>query len=265
MRLLILASLFVVCPSQALAQNHCEAFIGKTVKPRPIDEVFSQYSKVLASKGEYETTESFQQRLEKSRQNLPAISILLTDLNKNFVRYDADSKRLNVANAAFYGASELSTGYDKIGIKTRGLYATHYEFPPKATKLGGYSGSNAFGASVWVTKLNVLNRRVFDEGFSDDQTWGKGLFAGISPRTTVDVMSIEMSPEEAKAVKSGLTGAIVFVPKPPYFAEGSPSHLPPTIDAPLDTTSVLQVVIADIQCALLVTRANKVLAAIETY
>jgi hypothetical protein len=70
-----------------------------------------------------------------------------------------------------------------------------------------------------------------------------------------------LDPLEAQRIKSGLNVGFVVSPKPPYMVSGSHQAHSPTRDSPQEITENYLVLVADIQCGLLLNSDNKVLGA----
>jgi len=78
------------------------------------------------------------------------------------------------------------------------------------------------------------------------------------------VGELAMSPAQAITLKSAISLAFVVAPKAPYWFAGSRIVTLPTLDNPKRIDEDFSVLIADIQCGLVLDGTHKVLAAYTT-
>lgn len=255
---IILASSYV----SGAAAEECQSYVGQTVIPKTFDAVALTLKAVPSSKGEYETTAAFEQRLAAHGID-PHPTIISTKLDPQFLTYDADRGELVVKSYALRNINTEYRGlfgygkplYEKFSLSTGNI---DWVVSSTDTVQGGYRASNAFGATVSVQKKIRIDRSVFQE---PDPSFGTDLWTDADKDAVLG--RIPMTVSDAKNLKALGRGAIVFVPKSPYFAEGV-SHSTPTIENRTDLTQIIKVIFADIQCGLILDGSNKVLGAYKT-
>lgn len=180
-------------------------------------------------------------------------------------------QRLNVSKW-FYLSFSNPTGYESVDygsalFRLRGQPIEHgatgnLEIPMTRTIVakGSYEASNAFGAKVLVERQQATTIGICDRagtGYFDNMFFP----APRGERRPDDIVfSLKANPETAKTLKTNLRAAVAISPRKPYFARGSVYHKPPTRDAPYDIEEEVQVIIADITCAILTDRDGTVLA-----
>ncbi len=261
MRLILLTT--VLFSTQAVAQpNVCPAYVGQTISLSSFDNVAAVLDNVPKQKGEYETTEVFESRVQKALVSVPNQVIVSYRLDAKYLTYDADSSSLNIGSFAL---KNQNTSYDQVFGYDSPFYTKveygynnlHVVISGTEAITGSYRGSNSFGVTAKVSKIARLNRSVFEGeiGFSDS------IWAAENADHTLG--KIPMSVAEAQQLKANGRAAVVFSPKWPFYAEGVKSW-DPSLDRPTDIKQLDRVIIADIKCVLLMTASNKVLASFET-
>lgn len=127
--------------------------------------------------------------------------------------------------------------------------------------MGNYEGSNAYGAKSLVQKQKATTIGIFERagvGFFDNIFFAPPSRDKQAPEKLV--FTLKADPSKARTLKANLRAAVAISPKKPYFARGSVYHKPPTHDVPYQIEEEVQVVIADITCAILTERDGTVLA-----
>lgn len=261
----VVAIAMMLVPSMASAQS-CESYVGQTVTLNSFNVVAAAMKKMPAVKGEYETTAQYEARIAAARGSTPETVILPGVFSPKYMTYDADAGVLKVQA---YALRNINTSYgDVFGygspyyekVKYSSLDNIDAVLSQKETPTGTYTASNAYGAKALVTKITRLDQAVF-EGEAD---FRKGdLFVDQKPGVDAQLGTIAMTIPEAQAFKAGGKVAFVAKPKWPYYAEGKRTY-EPKIDSPTEVNNVIQVIVADIQCGLVLSPTNKVLAAYTT-
>lgn len=214
-------------------------------------------------KGEYETSSAFDARVANAMNKLTLPVIVEIPLDKKHITYNADDKSLNIERYAF---ANLITSYGGVfGYGTKFYGEVKYGssdnidivWPSTEKKLGSYIGTNAMGVKVRVTKVKRHTMAIFEckGSFGDSLFLQKG-----SPLMTIQ----DITPDAAKSLKATVRGAIMYIPKQPYYAKGKYLWDDPTIDSPMDIDETMEVAIGDIQCAMLLDSTGKVLAVAAT-
>jgi hypothetical protein len=218
---------------------------------------------VPAIKGEYETTEAFNARQSAAMANWPSSFVIGYRPNLQYLKYDADRGAMDVP-AYFF--SNLTTSYHYVfGSLESPFYGKikyglgdNIDIVVGETErtAGSYRGSNAYGAMATISKIQRSTKAIwereakFGEDIFPDQQAGVGALLG----------SIPMSVQQAQSLKAGASAALVIAPRWPFFAQGT-RKWEPTITSRTDVTNDISVIVADIQCALLLDPNKKVVAA----
>lgn len=239
----------------------CKRFEGTTIAPESFEEVFEAIPSV-PGKGEFETTAQYNNRLSDS--GIPEQVIISkfpespgnSSSAKSFIPYDADSGILTVQTYVFHNTN--------IGIweaKYNATPAFDFDLFNRSTvidvsdiKSGSYTGTNAYGASVQVTKINRL-AKVIVEPMKNKQR-------SFLPRRQSKLGAISMQPDQARAIKDGKSIVYIVKPAPPYKVTSTYIAEEPTIRYPYEVSYDVQILVGRFECSLLIDpRTNEVLAA----
>lgn len=256
----------VVLAGQAQAQDVCPAYVGQTVAPVSIDTVIAAVSKVPGVKGEFETTTQFEARQAAATGGAMGRIVVAKAPDRKYFEYDADVGKLRVKSYAF---DNINVDYDDVfGYGTK-LYEkvkySHLSYNLDVVmceievSTGSYIGSNAFGAKARVIKKTRTTKVIFDQ---DASSFDESLFPSADKNAVIGELAL--SPAEARRLKATMRVAFAITPKAPYFASGVKDWGNARIDNPEEVRQPISVVIADIQCGLLLDVAGKVLAAYPT-
>lgn len=267
-RILIAGAILVSLMGEADAEQVCAAYVGQTVSPQRLQTVMATYSK-LPVKGEFETTAAYNERRKAAiTPQGTSITIAVPPQHDPSFIYDADTQLLQVRLAAFGGHI----------IQASGIAIAAPQMPPHSTYnidavlestskvSGSYVGQNAFGAKTKVTKRELSTLAIFDR--SDPKSLLTDyrinyLFETMDQKHSV-VGGIPMSAADAKVMKPSLKVALAVMPKEPYLIQGTRSSGDVTIEDPDDVTEHFSILIADIQCGLVLDGKNNVIAAYQT-
>lgn len=265
MKTLIVVTVLMVAPSLASAQT-CDSYVGKTVALNSFVAVAAALKKTPAIKGEYETTTQYEARIAAAKVTTPEVIILPGTFSAKYATYDADAGAVKIQA---YALRNVNTSYTNVF----GYGSTYYEkvkyssldnidavLAESEATTGTYTASNAYGAKAVVTKITRIDQALF-EGEADYSK--RDLFVDQKPGIDAALGSIPMSIAEAQAFKVGGKVAFVAKPKWPFYAEGTRIY-EPKITSPTEINNVIQVIVADIQCGLVLSPASKVLAAYTT-
>ena len=263
----------MVAEPPAREVQNFESIVRELGKPTSFEQVLAEVQAVPRFKDEFETTSAFEDRQAAAIAKCSPNYLIAVPVDPEYVTYDADRQVLVVATYALtntrVSSDELSAmfGYGS-DLKKAGLEIDYsisenvvWSFPRDRKDVGTYSGSNAFGATVSITKQEGVARGVFEREGKNHQedVWvetRKSYPTGSRPVA----FEIRADPTQAKSLKEdGLRAAILVAPRAPFFATGV-DRFSPTIRAPYDRTTEVRYLVADIQCAVIYDSTGKLLA-----
>lgn len=258
-----LAALSVAATSNA---QSCESFVGQTVTPQAFNAAAAVLATIPGVKDEFETTAAFEARQQIAMSNLPEHLIISTPFDTDYASYDADAGHFTIKR---YAVSNVNTDYARL-FGSGGAFEGSVSYSMLGTldvviskterRTGSYRAQNAFGVSTTVGEIQRTTRSIY-EG-SDTTRERQGLF----PRTSDAVIwTVPVPATEARATRDGFRAAWVIAPKAPFYIEGEGRGFRATIDVPQDVEDTLEIIIADIQCALLTDDSGVVLAVAATH
>lgn len=242
--------------------NGCSAYVGQQVTAQPFSAVAAQLASVPATKDEFETTDAFNTRQGAAVTQLPSTFVVGYQPNLEYLVYDADAGALSVKSYFF---RNLNTSYsDVFGFgslfdgKVKYGHSDNIDVVVGETQrpTGSYGGSNTYGATATVTKIQRDTQSIWDR----EAKYGEEIFI---EETDGLLGSIPMSPNDARDLKASASAAIVVAPRWPYLAKGTKTWTP-TIQRPTHVTNDITVITGDIQCALLLNATKRVVAAYTT-
>ena len=257
MRLCRIAAIIAVFSSSAGHSQACPDFVGKTVVAKSFDQAAAGLGNV-EPKGEFETTSQYQARVAAVGGSGPLI-ISKKPEGSEYFQYDADRQLLFIKSYAFHNTNMnwWSAFYDAkpVGVTASTMYNNAIVISQAEKPNGSYAAQNSFGAKTNVVKIDRTMTSIFE---SEASSYKNRLFVneadGVLGTLSMDVAT-------AQRIKPSLKIAFVVVPKAPYLVQGSHSVGKTTISNPTDITEHYKILIADMQCGLLMDGDNKVLAA----
>jgi hypothetical protein len=197
------------------------------------------------SKGEFETTQAFNERMTKL-QGRPLIGTISKDslipftlasentmLNKVTSRYDADKGVLAVSIEMTAPVVGVRMDLDKRSVPLR------YDFQPSTS----YVGQNAYGAKVTIEKTFANVYELLIENFRDFERVPRD--SSLTFRHTITA-NLEMTPAEAMAAKPNLKVLALARLHDPYILKGYLSHKP-TVSEPRDTFAVYHYLVCEVK------------------
>ena len=249
----------------------------KMGEPVTFDQVFAEILEIPRFKDEFETTSQFEERQASALAKCAPRYLIAVPVDCEYVSYDADRQVLVVAtyaltntrvssdelSAMFGYGSDLSEAGEEIEYSLSRNVA--WSFPREGSDVGTYEGSNAFGAKVKITKQQRVARGIFERPSKNlqEDVWVEAQephVKGVDPVA----FEIEADPSAARSLKeSGLRAAVLVAPRAPFYAVGL-DHFSPTIRAPIDRTTDVRYLIADIQCAAIYASTGELLASRPT-
>lgn len=255
--------------STVSAQSPCAQFQGQTLSPLSFEEALSKLPD-SAPKGEFETTAQYESRRTSpiGRPGLIVVQKSPED-RAEYIRYDADTQQLGVKTYAFD-----NTSFDAWSA----FYSTPHAATLNASTLGNidvvisqseklngtYEGQNAYGAKWTVVRVNRNTQAIYDRATNSRESMLGGLFPAAD-KSPYMVGYLNMPSEAAQQLKPTLKLAFAISPKEPFVVRRTfAGRGKVTIQNPRDVTETATVLIADIQCGLVLDGANKVLGAYPT-
>lgn len=244
--------------------------------PSTFDEVFAEVRKIPRFKDEFETTNQFDDRQASAMATCARHYLIEAPVDHKYVRYDADAQVLSVVtyaltntrasdgelNSLFGHGSELRASGQVLGYSTISSNIA-WAFPRDQRDVDTYDGSNAFGATLKITKQQGIARGVFErEGTLKENVWTEKAESNAHGTPTVDPVAFEVrtDPSTAKSLKNGgLRAALLVAPRAPYYVTGV-DRFSPTIRAPFDRTTDVRYLIGDLQCVALFDPSGKLIA-----
>jgi hypothetical protein len=253
--------------SNADAQDQCTSYVGQVVTPETIDAAIANLPKVV-TKGEYETTLAFETRKAASTDGIKRIIVSITPLDRKYFQYNADSQTLRIISDVFgYYIPDMTMKLIKWDISQKINSGTHnvdVTVSETDKPAGSYIGSNSFGAQVRVSRILRVRKGIFDK---DDSAYPSDYAVNYLFHTTDKdrvIGELKLSPSEAQTLKPTLKLALVVTPKEPFLVRGSQNVGETTVANPLDITERFSILMADMQCGLIMSGTNKVLGAYPT-
>lgn len=252
-----------IISSTALAQEPCTKLVGTTVSPSSFDAVWAKFGG-FSPRGEYETSAQFEARANAvfPPEARPLV-ISKQPESRVFFEYDANAQTLRVSSLAFD-----MTGFAPWRAFLSARAASVQATPGKNIDVvlsqvdkvtGSYLATNPFGVRVKVTKVHRITKAIYDR---DGISFSEKLFPDIDRGNFI--AELPMSPAEARSAKTTLSLAFVVRPKQPFFVSGEHPLEDATLEHPKNVREEFSILIADIQCALVLNPQNKVLAAVLT-
>lgn len=175
----------------------------------------------LPSKGEFESSADYTERLRKASESVAYGTVKLTDrvlltglissrnsqLDRLVYEYDADTMKFRVCLPSTM-------------VQGEGTRAA-VELDTTKQRLGSYVGKNAFGATARVEKSQTYFLQL-------------ALARGDRRLRAMDCLAaVDMTPEQAKAIATGSVWGIVGRVVAPFFTEAE-NYLGPTIKTPYE-------------------------------
>lgn len=260
MRKIILAAALICAPGMAQAQSSCSAFAGTTVQPQTFDQAIASI-KPIAPKDEFETGDAYRARLAAAGSSGPLIVSKKIE-GAEYLVYNADIGAFEVKSYLFDNTNFSAWDtfyYAKVeSPKASTLSNLDVTISSSVVTTGTYSAQNGFGAKATISKITRTERAIFE---GEPARYGEELF--IANKGGV-IGTVPMNVAEAQAFKLQAKIAFVVVPKLPNVVRATYPYGKTTISNPTDVTVNSTVLVADIQCGLLMDGTNKVVAAFTT-
>lgn len=207
----------------------------------------NKYSTIKMKKGEFETTEQYKERLDRSGFTGKHFAVNISPKGALEYHYDADTRvlRISVKNAQdvpLYSDDIRDMDYNALFLISSG-----------SKKTGGYIGQNAYGAKAYVDKIRkdqvyVVATNIKKTQLSDWQNYDE------SERRRLGMLDYDVSadPETAKQI---IEKGICILTITTEFYYGQQSYIPTkrwyqdaTISSPTELTKEAKILPARVKC-----------------
>ena len=250
-------------PVPASPAQQCASYVGQMVQPRSFADAVAPFAR-LTPRSEFETTTQFEARQTQALGG--AIGPLIIEKapeSRDYFRYDADAQVLRIAPYAFNNVTFpawhafYSLRMDQqFGVSTGNNIDVVIFTDDRTT--GSYRGQNGFGANTTVQQVTRSMQAIFERG-PDPRRGRETLFPGEG-----DIGQLSMTPEEARLLKPSMRIALVVAPYAPYVVRGTTPFGRPSLQSPKEITIDFTILMADIQCGLVMDQNGRVLGAYPT-
>lgn len=230
------------------------------------NDVWDIYRALQAApkKDDYETTKAFESRQQRWVLEFEKTYLvdhygapeLFIDVGKLKTQFNADKGLLKIGSGSADEPSSILETPEEFDSKDRRSFKIAY-LSHKETVIGGYSGSNAFGVTRKVSRVDAT-----ELGVALARADGTHLWPTPPPRKypiTDGKADVRMSPEEAKSLQNDvhlLVAGRISVP----FSFISFSEHKPTITEPTEVITDTNIIVMRPICALIYGKtAHKVL------
>lgn len=237
----------------------CKSYVGKRVVPTTFNTLATTLPKRTV-KGEFETTAQYQARIAATPGSGSAnLSVLVLPIDRTFVRYNADIGLMLVsAGAVNTGEYSEQTGAEAsawLAVGNNVGKGTPVFVGQNERVIRTYVGHNLFGAAFRVSEierttqaLHLTNTRLF----------------AFAKRDTSPIMGFEVPLAAAPRSKQSIRIALVVRPQDPFFLSYNFKGPEPTSSEPNGYTDRASIIVAEAQCALVLSMQNQVLASVDT-
>lgn len=236
--------------------------------PKAFDTVVVGFA-ALSPKGEFESTAQYNARRLVAIGDLAGKPVLIAKEpeSPDYFVYDADTRKLTIKTYAFSNMPFVFwSAFYEVGLHDSldvGVHNNLGVIISQSGTLGNkYRATNGFGARVDVRIEQRVSKAIYERR-DDEEYPNNGLFPGAFKRKG-DLGQLELSPPEAQQLKPQLSLAFVVVPKAPYFVSGVHKPFKVTFSNPRDVSESFAILVADIQCGLVLDGTKKVIAAYPT-
>lgn len=256
-RALLCAAIWFSAAQSASAQT-CNSYVGSNLSWMTFDEAASKLPKI-APKDEFESTADYQKRIAEVAPSEPFVIGANMGAEPFGVSYDADRQVLIVKDYAFeagFVAWSRAMSWSDVGLDASRGYNAAAVLDQSRQTVGTYEAQTALGVKFQVQEVQMQTNGIFDRALN----LGERLFG----KDAEPFAEIPMDPTSARAKKPALSRVVIAVPKAPFFFEVDYTHGTPSLDTPTRVRDHLRVIVADIQCALILDADNIALAAVET-
>lgn len=252
--MLVFSTLLLVA-SQVTSSSTCESYAGQTITPLSFDQVLHSLP-TIAPKGAYETTGEYQVRVAAASTSAGVPVFVAQSLDRTALTYNADRQELTIWDRALgVGATNFSHvfGYGA-GRPPKDNFSSAVGFIVNERVTGSETveATNGFGAKFEIVRTN----RTLSTVWEGAGRLGQSPFLGIKPFGPLTKLNVPAA--TAKDFIEQGSAALLVVPKAPYTASGK-SVLNATFSRPRERVDTIDVIVADVKCAVLLDSKSKVL------
>lgn len=252
-------------PGAALSQNRCDHYVGETVSPVSFSTAVSPLAR-LTPRSEFESSADYAARVAAVVGTEGSSPLIIAKApQRPYIEYNADTQRLRISEWAFghhldAAMTLIGTSYWNTLHPSAGHNIDVVVSDPD-TLVGAYEAVNSFGVRARIRRFRRITSAIFDRA---GQPGEDELFPSATEETSFFAGEIPMTPSRARVLEPNISLAIVAVPKAPFLITGSRIAETPTLDRPRRVDENFTVLVADIQCGLVLDESHKVLAAYPT-
>lgn len=251
----------------ALAQGEaCEHSFDPTLLAEP-ETLWTELAAIPNERGQYETTEAFQARqtaaLPGAWPGGEVVRFVRMSPLRNWLQYEPDQQTLYIPGRAI--GEWLSVSQADLNIAF-GQDSEFYNEPSTLTLItsttsedGHYIAQNAYGAQ------REVRRRLRREFVLLERParFGETLYERRPGRGGPNRFAISIPPSEAEAIVEGLTVAVLFAPRAPYWGERN-DVTEPTYRRPIETKTETKIMVGDIRCVFILNAEDEPIASRAT-
>tara|TARA_R110002073_G_scaffold333744_1_gene521828 strand:- start:94 stop:894 length:801 start_codon:yes stop_codon:yes gene_type:complete len=257
----------------ALGANQCTINIGDSINFESLASLVESFNSTNIEQDEFETTEEFEQRKRSTlnKEILEDNLLLKATYSSEHANYNADTEQFNIQSFAW---TNLGVGWDRVFPRFNeykieaNFWSNHAAGLARTDEvIGSYTGTNAFGNSVDVTKYQSTIYGVFDRMSAKSvvtmeagkKTWKMDFIDNENNR---EVIRIDVPRERARFLKENMQVGILVQPKPPYLVVTEDTKKP-TRDYPAEIETTTYAFVADIICAIITDENGIVLRTVD--
>ena len=235
----------------------CDSFVGQAVTSKSFDQAILAIN-APAPKGEFETTAAYQVRIQGAASTGPLIISKRME-DPKYLEYDADRGAFKVFSYLFDNSNypTWEALYTTPGLDASTISNLDIQISTSDVVTGTYSAQNSYGARATITNITRTLKGVFER---PAKSYAESLF----PSKDAVVGYLPMSSAQAQAFRQAAKIAFVVVPKSPYVVRRTFQDGETTISNPTKITVNSTILIADIQCGLIINSDDHVVGAYDS-
>jgi hypothetical protein len=255
------ADLIALMDAASNKTTFCSAYVGKTVAPSTFTALRTKLA-APSAKGEYETTAQFQARNKGVGASRAGPFLLSVPIDRDYVRYDADTKGMTVSAGAFR-AGEFSEAVQAEIAGGMAVIASKVDDSTPRIELGVGGSERVLGTragrNIVGTTIRITDMERHTQGLS---LRGERLFAAGKDASS-PVMIFDVPLAQAAKLKPALKAAIIIMPEEPYTFEKTRNGAAATAQKPTHYVEHTSLIFAAPRCGLIMDGQMKVLASAD--
>lgn len=261
-----------IAEEEVILKSECENSFSDKFKTTKIRSLYQSVATAIPKKNEYETWNAFQDRAQISMARFQQPQFIPIQLNKTYVKYNAETQLLTFDEKAFgktYLGDTFSvsvnqrfnqfTGSDHYSIEERvrgkpiGFIAE-----TQTTDTHSFVGSNAFGATTEATAYQEESYGIFQDlkvwSGSNSFLWSS-VFSRKLDRSYGPVVSVPSPLDKAKKLKETAYAVVLVEPRSPYLLKNYDGRSA-TFSSPSSTFDTQKYIVGDIKCLAIVSEGE---------